>query len=315
MYQIQLNNDVFFKWLLSSDDESSRYLLDVIIKGVTGIDCQSLKVLNPDIIPDYNLSKEIILDVLVEDHMGRKIDIEMQMTRLSQFHMKRFLYYGCRMISNQLKKGEGYDQLHEVFHIIFIDENLKNMMEIYTLKNEENQEYEGNLLHICFISMPYLNKAKKDIHMMNELELLVYMFKNNLNNDILKVDKKVVDIMEHKFQTFTEEEKIAYYAMQRELGRQDIQNQIKEGREKALKEGHEEGLHQGLQQGLQQGLHQGLQQGERQGSLNIVKKLFKEYYPDESMDIIENCTQKQLEDISIMIFNHQTIEEIKNYLK
>ena len=255
MYQIQLNNDVFFKWLLSSGDEGSRYLLDVIIKGATGISYQSLQVTNPDIIPDYNLAKEIILDVLVEDDIGRKIDIEMQMTTLSRYQIKRFIYYSCRMVTSQIKRGEEYEQLHDVFHIIFVDEMFESFMERYDLRDKEGKEIEDDLIHIILISLPYLNRNKKDIKQMNELELMVYMFKNNLNHDILKVKKKVVDIMEHKFHRFTEEEKIAYYAMQRELGRQDIENRIKEG--------HEEGLKQGLQQGM----------------YTIVLTMFKEKFP------------------------------------
>ena len=291
MYQIQLNNDVFFKWLLSSGDEGSRYLLDVIIKGATGISYQSLQVTNPDIIPDYNLAKEIILDVLVEDDIGRKIDIEMQMTTLSRYQIKRFIYYSCRMVTSQIKRGEEYEQLHDVFHIIFVDEMFESFMERYDLRDKEGKEIEDDLIHIILISLPYLNRNKKDIKQMNELELMVYMFKNNLNHDILKVKKKVVDIMEHKFHRFTEEEKIAYYAMQRELGRQDIENRIKEG--------HEEGLKQGLQQGM----------------YAIVLTMFRKKFPHEDDSFLKQCSEDQLQEISERILDNQGIKNIMMIIK
>lgn len=190
MNKVKLNNDVFFKWLLSSDDKDSQYLLDVIIKGVTGISYQSLRVLNPEIVPDYNLSKEIILDVFIEDNIGRKLDIEMQMSSLSQYQIKRFIYYSSRVISNQIKRGEDYSQLHEVYHIIFVNDELDELYEKYSMRSEKNKVLEYNLVHIIFISLPYLNKIRKDLKDMNDLELIIYMFKNNLNDGILNLDKK-----------------------------------------------------------------------------------------------------------------------------
>lgn len=72
-------NDVLFKFLLGDDqDEDSLYLLKLIIENTLHIKCQSIKVVNPELVPEHVGDKTMILDIKVVTDTGDIIDIEMQ---------------------------------------------------------------------------------------------------------------------------------------------------------------------------------------------------------------------------------------------
>lgn len=312
--KVSFTNDVFFKYILCQNDDSS-YLRRLIISEVTQIQYESLEVLNPDIIPDYNYAKQIILDFLVKDEKGRKIDIEMQVSSISDSLSMRFQYYGCKMIAEEIDKGEDYTQLAPAYQIIFIKEGKKvdKLLDTFTSKNDEGIQERNNLIFRSFVYIEYIDKVlkMKSIKEFNEFEKLLYIFKYGIDNDILKVKSKMVKIMEYKYRKFTEEDRMRHYAMQRQMGQWQAYWEKKEAQEK----GHQEGFSKGHQEGLEIGFQQGLQEGQYNERLSIVKQFFSKAFPEHSTTILENCSLEQLDQILIMIFNRCDYQDIEQYIK
>ena len=61
-----------------------------------------------------------ILDVLVELEDGSKMNMEMQVPYF-EFWANRILFYVSRMYSQQIKKGESYDQIKPCIHVSILD--------------------------------------------------------------------------------------------------------------------------------------------------------------------------------------------------
>ena len=61
-----------------------------------------------------------ILDVLVELEDGSKMNMEMQVPYF-EFWANRILFYVSRMYSQQIKKGEPYDQIKPCIHVSILD--------------------------------------------------------------------------------------------------------------------------------------------------------------------------------------------------
>ena len=75
--KLSFTNDVFFKFMLTREDEGSNYLLNLIIKDIFHLQYSSLQITNPEIITNSMKDKRIFLDILLKDDEGRPIDIEM----------------------------------------------------------------------------------------------------------------------------------------------------------------------------------------------------------------------------------------------
>jgi hypothetical protein len=80
----------------------------------------SLEILNPSIDPQTLSGKHIVLDVLAVDVEGRRFNVEMQVQRHRAWS-SRSLYYLAKLLSGQLKSGEGYESLRPVVGIHIMD--------------------------------------------------------------------------------------------------------------------------------------------------------------------------------------------------
>ena len=80
----------------------------------------SLELLNPDLGPLAVGEKRTVLDVLVQDERGRKINVEIQTTRKAAYY-KRSLFHWARLYARQLVEGENYAALQPVVTINFLE--------------------------------------------------------------------------------------------------------------------------------------------------------------------------------------------------
>lgn len=59
------NNDVFFKYSLLGDNEQSKILREGIVEEVLGKQVEELYIVNPNIVPDGSVEKEVRGDISV----------------------------------------------------------------------------------------------------------------------------------------------------------------------------------------------------------------------------------------------------------
>ena len=125
-------NDYVFKRLFTQAPELLVSLINAIRDREPPI--ASLEILNPYIDPQTLSGKHIVLDVLAVDVEGRRFNVEMQVKRHRAWG-SRSLYYLAKLLSGQLKSGEGYESLRPVVGIHIIDFDYFNVQEVVHAAN------------------------------------------------------------------------------------------------------------------------------------------------------------------------------------
>ena len=300
--EVSYHNDVFFKYALSREDEDSKYIRHSIIEALTGIKPKDSRVSNPELNADIFTKKDIILDVYVVDERGYAYDIEMQMSSKTTSEMKRFEYYGSRMISNQLHKGEDYRRLKPVYQFIFIDaydmEEKSCLVSMYQMRNKKGRiEHQDALLHRAYIHLPAINVIVKQRGMehMNAFEKMCYLFKNGETHAILKTEEGLVKKLMEKHMHMKTENQWWSIAEAAEIGKARYQNVIDDYYEEGMKKGIEEGKLEGIQL--------------------IVQSLVQTKYQMDAHEWIQTLTLEQLTVISSNILTCDSFNELKHLIE
>ena len=246
----------------------------------------------------------MILDIRVTNEDGEICDVEMQNSSLDRQQYQRFQIYGAKLLVEQQKRGDDYvTNIHHVFQLIFIDDLDKDnlvLIDRYISQNESGNQEKHNLITRIYIYLPYINilKKEKGLENFNELETAIYIFKNGIDDDIMKLKKKVVDIMEKKADDFNEDIILQDMAFNRDLNKRARQARMKRERD----EGKEEGLQEGLAEGKKVGLTDGLRYS--------VLKLFIKTYPQAETGFLGNLSVEQYEKIFDLMIEKASLEKI-----
>ena len=272
-------------------------LLKLFIEGILNIQCQDIKVLNPDLSRDHVEDKDMILDIRVTVASGKQIDIEMQNSSFSVSRRHRFQLYGAKMLTYQEKKGNKYQFINPVYQIIFIndiDSDNLQLYDTYQSRNKEGKLEKNNLMNRVYVQVPYINVIKqyKELDEFSELELAIYIFANGITDDIMKLkESKVIEIMKDKMERFNQDDELRLAAYNRELNIY----------------AHEMELEESYQNGKEEGI--------LLEKKNLTLQLFKSKYPDEDDNFLSNLEAKEYDKIFKMLLENQSLEKIKNVIK
>jgi len=117
-----------------------------------------LSVRNPGLSRTFRKEKSGIVDIKLETKSGKIFHIELQVEKRKNMK-NRILYYGARLIGDQLKWSEDYNKLHHVVSIVICDHDLleeeSSYMNVYELKNDKNRSFT-DLLKVVIIELPKL---------------------------------------------------------------------------------------------------------------------------------------------------------------
>ena len=295
-------SDVLFKYSLADDkDYDCRYLLKLFIEGILNIQCQDIKVLNPDLSRNHVEDKDMILDIRVTVASGKQIDIEMQNSIFSPTQRHRFQLYGAKLLSQQEKKGDRYQNINPVYQIIFIndvDSDNLTLYDTYQSRNKKGKLEKNNLTTRVYVQLPYINVIEeyKGLDKFSELELAIYIFANGITDDIMGLEKmKVIGIMKDKMERFNQDEELKLAAYNRELNIQAKNSEMKAN--------------------YLRGKEEGIELGKKEEIKNLTLQLFKIKYPDEDIDILANLEVGEYELIFKMLASDQPLEEILTMIK
>ena len=180
--------DSTFKTLFTKQGEKSKNALKKLIGAIINHEPKEIQVLNTELPQDIKDAKDIRLDIRCQMSDGEIINIEMQTCMGSDNLKKRSIYYACRMMSSIPMKGEKYDQIPKIFHVMFTDFQIfksnKKYLQTFTIKNDEEELVDN--LQFIFIQMPLLDIGNKEIDTLPDLEKWVIFLKEG--NDINKRD-------------------------------------------------------------------------------------------------------------------------------
>ena len=299
-------SDVLFKYSLANDqDHDSLYLLKLFIEGILKIECHDIKVLNPDLSCNHVEDKDMILDIRVTVASGKQIDIEMQNSIFSPTQRHRFQLYGAKLLSQQEKKGDRYQNINPVYQIIFIndvDSDNLTLYDTYQSRNKKGKLEKNNLTTRVYVQLPYINVIKQyqGLDKFSELELAIYIFANGITDDIMGLEKmKVIGIMKDKMERFNQDEELRLAAYNRELNIQAKNSEMKAN----------------YLRGKEEGIEIGKELGKKDEIKNLTLQLFKIKYPDEDIDILANLEVGEYELIFKMLASDQPLEEILTMIK
>ena len=300
-------------------------LLKLFIEGILNIQCQDIKVLNPDLSRDHVEDKDMILDIRVTVASGEQIDIEMQKSSFSVSQRHRFQLYGAKMPTYQEKKVKKYRYINPVYQIIFIndiDSDNLQLYDTYQSRNKEGKLEKNNLMNRVYVQVPYINVIKqyKELDEFSELELAIYIFANGITDDIMKLkESKVIGIMKDKMERFNQDDELRLAAYNRELNIYAHEMELEESYQKGIEKGEKDGKKKGIEEGIEIGKEEGKKEGIEEGILfekkNLTIQLFKSKYPDEDDNLLSNLEAKEYDMIFKMLLEDQSLKKIKEVIK
>ena len=244
----------------------------------------------------------MILDVRVKTDEGKLIDIEMQNSSLTKEVHYRFQIYGARMMDHQVNRGDILysENVHEVYTILFINDIDRDnllLIDTYMPCNQLNHVRKYNLLTHHNVYLPFIDAVvrEKGLKNLNALELAIYTLYHGITDDIMSLNSEVVIMMKEKMDQFNEDEELVLAASKRQLVK--IQH------------------HQEKVRIRQEGKEEGLKEGELLKAKENTLMLFKSKYPQESVQILENLTLSQYNDIFKALIENKELQTIKDMIQ
>ncbi|MDM8527435.1 Rpn family recombination-promoting nuclease/putative transposase [Anaerolineales bacterium HSG24] len=243
-------NDVAFRKIFGSQNKTN--ILISFLNAVLGLKdekaIQSVRILNPYQTPKLEKLKTTILDVRATDERGVTFIVEMQISYTSGVR-KRFAYYLAKAYSSQIKRGEDYPKLNQVFFIGVLDFVLfgrkKGAARPYLSRHQvldtETHRQEFKDLELNFIELPNFDKKEHEVATL--LEKWVYFIKHADDLDVIPEhadDPSLQDAYKTADQLGWSQDDLEAYEY-RGMRIQDERGAITHAREEGRKEGHEKG--------------------------------------------------------------------------
>jgi len=137
-------------------DNTKAFLKTIL--NIPGEEFAGLSVRNPVLNRMFRKDKSGIVDIKLETKSGKIFHVELQVEKRKNMK-NRVMYYGARLIGDQLKWGDDFNKLHHVVSIVICDHVLLNeensYLNVYELRNDKNRNFT-DLLKVVIIELPKL---------------------------------------------------------------------------------------------------------------------------------------------------------------
>lgn len=294
IYHMNYMKDNIFKWIFASENEDSKKILKYLIESVLNKPVEEITIKNVESPADHFNAKGVAVDLLckVKEKDGSScwMNFEVQNYETFQNNTKRLFYYGARQITNQISNGMSIYELLPVIIIMICKKQLPNdnkAFHIYEMKDQDNNEIDGELLKIVLLETEKIKSEK--IKELSNLEKMGYMMRygfESSKNDIIELlkEEEVFNLMENKLEEYLKDEKMSF----REIQEAFFEEEIRRNNEYMKKTA--------IQQGIEQGIELGKEMGIEQSLLNSVLLMMKKskYSFDDACEYLE-VTDEQKE--------------------
>lgn len=200
-------------------------------------------------LPDEKLG---ILDIRVQLEDGTQMDLEMQVTYFAHWD-RRVVFYLGRMYTEQLKKGEPYENLKKCIHVSILDficfpEDEECCRTIH-LRDDRTGKLYTDMLEIHILELGKVPRAECDGE-----DLISWMkFFGGKNREEFERMSKTNEYLDEAYQELMtlsadEQKKLEYEAREKAL--RDYNSQMKSARDRGLAEGRTSILQTMLGQGM-----------------------------------------------------------------
>ena len=302
--------DICFKYLLGSNQNKDLLLsfLNAVLRNAGQPKITKIDIINPFNPANYKESKISIVDIKAEDEFGTQFNIELQNCGDSNY-INRSLYYWSKIYGDQLKKGDGYENLKPCICINLLDFNLiRENDAFHNLYMIKNVFYPDTILtdhlSIHFLEFKKLTKINKRDKLILWLK---YLKSEGRKEDVVKfLVKQDRDIAKahFEFRKFTAEEKERALELTRFKEATDRANEIYRAEKRGKEEGKQEGIAIGMEEGLEKGVERGIQQGLQKGKLETKKETARKML-FKNLDLSMICEITGLFEEEIMVIKKQ----------
>jgi predicted transposase/invertase (TIGR01784 family) len=150
-------NDLIFKRIFGERPNLLISFLNALMPLDKGQLIESVEYLTPENVPENPLKKFSIVDVRCKDNHGRKFIVEMQV-QWSDVFPTRMLHNVSRTYSRQLKRGEKYEALQNVYGLGILndvfDKKTSEYYHRFQLANCKNTDETINGIEIIMVELP-----------------------------------------------------------------------------------------------------------------------------------------------------------------
>jgi predicted transposase/invertase (TIGR01784 family) len=262
-------NDYLFYMIMSETEGNVPLLsfLNAVLNRNGNDKIISIEKIESRFLPPEEIgNKGCVLDVRARLHDQTQVNIELQVKNEGNM-AKRSLFYGGRLISGGLNKGDDYKQLSKLILINIVNFNLFDSRKFHNVfhlrEDEEHELILTDALEIHTIDMVQFNREQQTavdpLH--RWLIWLDKVKKPELAREVVDMDAGIA-AAEARLEELLRGKEFTYYYEMREKAERDYIN--------GMTFAHEEGLAEGISQGLAEGLSQGISQIARNmKSLNL----------------------------------------------
>jgi len=245
-----------------------------------------LTVVSPLLRKVFKTEKSGVVDLKLSTKSGKIIHIELQVEKRINFR-NRLIYYASRLIGDQLKWGDDYNDLHQVISIVICDhillEEESGYINVYELRNEGNRSFT-KLLRIIILELPKLPESAVEKTVWPWLKFLKCTEKEEFEMLALKYPELEKPVFCAKKMSLLEKWRDIQF--HKNLWKVDERNLFEQARI--------DGRAEGLAKGREEGLIEGMAEGEAKSKLEVAKNALAKGL---SVEIIHKITGLDIETI------------------
>ncbi len=264
---IKLSQDLMFKTYFTRDENLLRSLLKTFLPLPSDKDIEKIDILNPEIPPEVEKKKQIILDLKLELNTGEKINVEMQSAYKKGF-LSRILFYWARLYTEGFKQGKEYEKLHPTYSLIFTEfsvfKQTQDVVTSFSLLSDKSPHFCLNRdLRIVFVELSKFKTRLEGLIDLRDHWCYIIRHSSQIKESELeqlaqknKEMRKAMGLLKD----MSLEDKLRWQEEDRLKAISDDKAEKAWAREEGLKEGREEGRKEGIQKGIEKGKQENLQQ-------------------------------------------------------
>ncbi len=225
---LSLKNDYLFKAVFGMDNENSKFILKAFLNKILDREDDPIVDLeydNPFQLKEYSDDKGTILDVRATTSKEEMFDIEMQIV-WHKYMPCRLIFYHGGQIRDSLKEGEDYDKMRPTITICITDsivfDSIDQYMTQFYFMEEKSHIKFCNRTKICCIELPKVNRERRALEEMSQLEIyLEYLRCENTTDseyvkELVRRGGKELEMAHRAFEQATQDKEIRNRAIDRD---------------------------------------------------------------------------------------------------
>jgi predicted transposase/invertase (TIGR01784 family) len=304
---LDITLDIVFKTLFSADNPDSRDALSSLISACIHRAVSTVKVLNPEILPEYLGGKTVRLDVLAEFNDGERANIEMQVGKSIAELKNRAVIYASRLAAEQIRKGEVYKDAKRSYQIFFLDFILFPKSEVlprrYAFLEKTEHDQLSDLVEVIFYEIPklekkltsWLNGESGPESLSKEERWCVYFRcrkdeeKRPVVEELCRIEGGIMKA-ENALKRLSRDEEQWARALFRDKAQMDYKSEIDGAREQGITIGEE----RGREKGIVIGEERGITIGEKRRTRDIARNLKAQGLSPQQITAVTGLSAKEI---------------------